>query len=113
MLRFFVGPLKWIETSPAFGKLCGWVCLFALIALASEMIDPSYLDPSHQKFIFLIGALGMWRYGNAATHYIRGMYFLHWRFPRQPARFRRCWSREAAARHRQPVRIRGNVLRGA
>ena len=23
----------------------------------------------------------MWRYGNAAMHYLRGMYFLHWRFP--------------------------------
>jgi glycosyltransferase Alg8 len=82
MLRFFVGTLKWLETSPAFGKLCGWACLIALIALTSEMIDPSYLDPSHQKFIFLIGALAMWRYGNAAIHFTRGMYFLHWRFPR-------------------------------
>ncbi|MBU1331185.1 MAG: glycosyltransferase family 2 protein [Gammaproteobacteria bacterium] len=68
--------LGWLRT------LSGWACLFGLIALASEMVDPNYLDPSHQKFIFLIGALGMWRYGNATVHYLRGMYFLHWRFPR-------------------------------
>ena len=93
--------LNWVDTSSGFGKLCGWLCLIALIALASEMVDPSYLDPSHQKFIFLIGALGMWRYGNAATHYLRGMYFLHWRFPRM---------RKAVERMGSPVRMTGFVL---
>ncbi|MAB24163.1 MAG: glycosyl transferase [Pseudomonadales bacterium] len=61
---------------------CGWVFLLALIALASNMVDPSYLDPAHKNFIFIIGLLGIWRYSNAFTHYMRGMYFLHWRFPR-------------------------------
>ncbi|PAU87013.1 glycosyltransferase [Pseudomonas jilinensis] len=67
---------------PGLRSLCGWACLFALIALASNMVDPSYLDPAHHKFIFIIGLLGIWRYSNAITHYLRGMYFLHWRFPR-------------------------------
>ncbi len=67
---------------PGAKAMVGWLCLFALIALASNLIDPTYLDPSHGKFIFLIGLLGLWRYSNAATHYLRGMYFLHWRFPR-------------------------------
>lgn len=67
---------------PGIRSLCGWACLFALIALATNMIDPSYLDPAHHKFIFFIGLLGIWRYTNAITHYLRGMYFLHWRFPR-------------------------------
>lgn len=67
---------------PGLRSLCGWTCLFALIALASNMVDPSYLDPAHHKFIFIIGLLGIWRYSNAITHYLRGMYFLHWRFPR-------------------------------
>ena len=60
---------------------CGWACLLGLIALASNMVDPSYLDPAHQNFIFIIGVIGIWRYSNAVTHYLRGMYFLHWRFP--------------------------------
>lgn len=63
-------------------RFCAWACLFGLIALASEMVAPQYLDPAHHKFIFIIGALGMWRYGNAIVHYLRGMYFLHWKFPR-------------------------------
>lgn len=63
-------------------KLMGWTCLFALVALASEMVAPEYLDPAHHKFIFIIGAIGIWRYSNAAIHFLRGMYFLHWKFPR-------------------------------
>lgn len=63
-------------------KFAGWLGLFALIALASSMIDPSYFDPNHHTFIFFIGAFGIWRYSNAFTHYLRGLYFLHWRFPR-------------------------------
>lgn len=63
-------------------KLIGWTCLFALVALASEMVAPEYLDPAHHKFIFIIGTIGIWRYSNAAIHFLRGMYFLHWKFPR-------------------------------
>ena len=63
-------------------NLTGWIFLFALIALASEMVNPEYLDPAHHKFIFFLGAIGIWRYSNAAIHFCRGMYFLHWKFPR-------------------------------
>ncbi|MCP5163040.1 MAG: glycosyltransferase family 2 protein [Hahellaceae bacterium] len=60
----------------------GWMALFGILLLMSQAIDPAYIDPSHQKFIFLIGLIGAWRYSNALTHYVRGMYFLHWKFPR-------------------------------
>lgn len=68
--------------SPVLDKCVGWLCLLALLALMSCLVNPTLLDPSHQKFILLIGALGAWRYGNAIVHYLRGMYFLHWKFPR-------------------------------
>ncbi|PTU74213.1 glycosyltransferase [Pseudomonas mangrovi] len=60
----------------------GWLCLLGLLALMTLLVNPNLLDPSHQKFILLIGALGAWRYSNATIHYLRGMYFLHWKFPR-------------------------------
>ena len=63
-------------------KFFGWALLFALIGLLSNLVDPSLLDPAHKNFILLIGTVGLWRYGNAAMHYVRGMYFLHWKFPR-------------------------------
>lgn len=59
-----------------------WMLLFGLLALLAETVDSHYLDPGHKKFIFLLGLIGMWRYGNAIMHFLRGMYFLHWRFPR-------------------------------
>src|SRR5690606_10106593 len=60
----------------------GWVCLFAVIVLRAETVTPVYLEPGHQKFIFIIGLLGLWRYSNAFTHFFRGMYFMYWKFPR-------------------------------
>ena len=62
--------------------LVGWLGLILLIFLLSNLVDPSRLNPDHAKFIFFLGILGTWRYGNAFTHYCRGVYFLHWRFPR-------------------------------
>jgi glycosyltransferase Alg8 len=62
--------------------LAGWVFLFGGITLIASAVDPAYLNPNDKKFIFLIGTLGLWRYGNAIMHYLRGMYFLYWRFPR-------------------------------
>jgi len=59
-----------------------WLLLVLLIAGLSEAINPDLLDPAHRKFLFLIGGIGLWRYGNAVMHYLRGMYFLHWHFPR-------------------------------
>ena len=51
-------------------RFFGWTCLFALIALCSGLVDPSLLDPAHKHFILLIGGIGLWRYGNAAMHYL-------------------------------------------
>lgn len=62
-------------------RLFGWSLLFTCLALLGELLDPALFDPQHQKFVFLVGVLGAWRYGNAINHYLRGMYFLHWRFP--------------------------------
>jgi len=63
-------------------RFCTWMLLFGLIALLAAGLDRAYLDPDHKKFIFFLGVIGIWRYGNAAMHYLRGMYFLYWRFPR-------------------------------
>jgi glycosyltransferase Alg8 len=65
----------------ACSQLLGWGLLLASLMLLADLLDPGLFDPQHKNFIFLIGALGTWRYGNAIAHYLRGMYFLHWRFP--------------------------------
>ncbi|NVZ20817.1 glycosyltransferase [Pseudomonas costantinii] len=82
MDRHASSAISGVFSKPSVARFCAWACLFSLIALASEMIAPEYLNPDHAKFIFIIGTLGMWRYSNAIIHYLRGMYFLHWKFPR-------------------------------
>ncbi len=62
-------------------KFFGWMLLFCTLALICDSLDPELLDPTNQKFILLVGGLGAWRYANAVMHYVRGMYFLHWKFP--------------------------------
>lgn len=59
----------------------GWSCLALVILLLATSINGNFLDADHKKFLFLIGALGMWRYGNAVMHYARAMLFLHVIFP--------------------------------
>lgn len=70
-------------------RFFGWSLLFGALAMLGELIDPNLLDPAHKQFIFLLGLLGAWRYGNAINHFLRGMYFLHWKFPAMRRELRR------------------------
>ncbi|MAM86582.1 MAG: glycosyl transferase [unclassified Hahellaceae] len=63
-------------------QLFGWGCLFATLFLLAAAVDPAYVDSNSGKFIFVLGAIGVWRYGNAITHYVRALAFLHITFPR-------------------------------
>lgn len=39
------------------------------------MLPTSTFDSESKDFIFLIGAVGIWRYSMGATHFVRGMIF--------------------------------------
>lgn len=62
-------------------RFFGWMVLFGTIGLLAASLDGRYLDPGHQQFIFLLGVIGLWRYGNAIMHFLRGLYFLYVQFP--------------------------------
>jgi glycosyltransferase Alg8 len=53
------------------------LCLAGLLAIVPETV----LDPASHEFIFLIGGIGLWRYGVGFTHFVRGMLFLYLVFP--------------------------------
>lgn len=53
------------------------LCLACLFAIVPETV----LDPASHEFIFLIGGIGLWRYGVGFTHFVRGMFFLYLVFP--------------------------------
>ncbi|MCP5162269.1 MAG: glycosyltransferase family 2 protein [Hahellaceae bacterium] len=67
----------------------GWLLyLSALMAMALSLPDTLF-DPESRDFIFLIGAIGIWRYSIGIVHFIRGMIFLYLVFPLQRRRVRK------------------------
>lgn len=65
-VRYYSGWLLWIS-------LLGGLCL---------MVPPEVFDPTHYKFLFFIGAVGIWRYSVGIMHYVRGIIFQYWVFPK-------------------------------
>ncbi|MBT0585626.1 glycosyltransferase family 2 protein [Alteromonas oceanisediminis] len=61
----------------------GWLLWFAFIGGLLLIVPAGTLNADHPNFIFIIGALGIWRYGVGVMHFIRGMIFLHIVFPHQ------------------------------
>ncbi len=44
-------------------------------------VPTTVFDKSHPDYLFIIGAIGLWRYGVGMVHYIRGLCFLYIMFP--------------------------------
>jgi glycosyltransferase Alg8 len=60
----------------------GWFAFLAgLMALASLM-PQSVFTPGNAHYVLLIGSIGIWRYSLGITHFLRGMLFLYWVFPK-------------------------------
>lgn len=59
-----------------------------LLAFAVSLPDP-FLDPRAQQFIFIIGIIGLWRYGWGGLHFLRSLIYRRFIFPR--------WRRRAEA----------------
>lgn len=52
-----------------------------LIALGLHLPD-AFTNPESKKFIFILGALGLWRYGWGAFHFFRSILYRKFIFPR-------------------------------
>ncbi|EKF74400.1 alginate biosynthesis protein Alg8 [Alcanivorax hongdengensis A-11-3] len=74
-------------------QLGEWMLWLAVVAGLALLIEPAYLDSNDKRFILLIGAIGLWRYGNGAIHLLRACYFMQVAFPR----WRRTLSRNPEA----------------
>ncbi len=59
----------------------GWLLYLVLLAGLSALLPATVFTPGHADFLFLIGAVGLWRYSLGITHFLRGMIFLHFVFP--------------------------------
>ena len=66
-----------IETSVA------WLLYFILLfTLAKQLRSMGIVSGGSQPVWIGVSAIGLWRYGLGVTHFIRGMFFLHYVFPR-------------------------------
>lgn len=63
--------------------LAGWLLWLSFIGILLLIVPEGTLNQDHPNFIFIIGALGIWRYSVGVMHFIRGMIFLYIVFPQQ------------------------------
>lgn len=59
----------------------GWMFYLVFLMVLALMLPATTFDPASKDFIFLIGAIGIWRYSMGATHFVRGMLFLYVVYP--------------------------------
>ncbi|MGI4837408.1 MAG: mannuronan synthase [Janthinobacterium lividum] len=59
----------------------GWMFYLVFLMALALMLPATTFDPASKDFIFLIGAIGIWRYSMGATHFVRGMLFLYVVYP--------------------------------
>ena len=59
----------------------GWLFYLTLLMVLALALPTTLFDPQSKDFIFLIGAVGIWRYSMGATHFVRGMLFLYVVYP--------------------------------
>lgn len=64
-----------------FQAVAGWSLLFSFIGALALAVPTTVFDNQHPDFIFIIGAVGIWRYSVGMMHYIRGLFFLYVVFP--------------------------------
>ena len=59
---------------------------FALLMLALVTLPQDFLDRDSERFIFIVGAIGAWRYCWAITHFVRSLIYRQLVFPRMRRR---------------------------
>ncbi len=62
-------------------QAAGWLFYLTLLMGLASLLPTSTFDAESKDFIFLIGAVGIWRYSMGATHFVRGMIFLYIVYP--------------------------------
>ena len=77
----------------SFLTMCGWLLWFSVVGILFLVVPEGTFDENSPNYLFIIGALGIWRYGVGIMHYIRGMVFIYIIFPHQ-----RKWAYKAVER---------------
>lgn len=75
------------------------VLYFLLLLILTLSLPTPYLEPQTQQFIFVLGAVGIWRYSWGGVHFVRSLIYRKIVFPR--------WRRKADAvdANQMPARV--------
>lgn len=72
---------------------------FAACFIALMMIPNSLFDPQVQEFTYVIGIIGVWRYGWWMNHFVRAKIYEKITYPRVAAQARELWASGWRPRH--------------
>jgi mannuronan synthase len=61
--------------------ISGWLLCFSVLGFFVSLLPRNLFDPLSHEFIFIIGAVGLWRYGVGIVHFVRGIIFLYLVYP--------------------------------
>lgn len=76
----------------------GWILVFVFLGGLGVVVTNLPLTNDSREFLFVIGTIGLWRYGNGLFHFLRGITFLYLMFPYYRAKIRKM-GEEAAPSH--------------
>ncbi|PVZ12393.1 MULTISPECIES: glycosyltransferase family 2 protein [unclassified Pseudomonas] len=62
-------------------QAAGWLFYLCALMVLALMLPERLFNPDSKDFIFLVGAVGIWRYSMGAIHFVRGMIFLYIVYP--------------------------------
>ncbi|MCL1079030.1 glycosyltransferase family 2 protein [Parashewanella spongiae] len=71
-----------IFTHKSIRTFSGWLIFIATIGLLATIVPSEIFNTESEKFIFIIGLIGIWRYSIGIIHFVRGMWFMRWTFPK-------------------------------
>ena len=75
-VRPVAGSPRWMR------EAAGWLAFISALMLLALAVPAARFDPGSGQFLLFIGAIGIWRYSLGILHFLRGMLFLYWVFPR-------------------------------
>ena len=75
-IRPVAGSPRWMR------EAAGWLAFLSALMLLALAVPAARFDPGSGQFLLFIGAIGIWRYSLGILHFLRGMLFLYWVFPR-------------------------------
>ena len=67
--------------APLSARVMGTMVYVLVFLLAVMLISDEAMNPGSAKFIFVIGAIGVWRYSWSMTHLVRALYYRGVAFP--------------------------------